>query len=238
VTPRLDHALGGSSCSSPPATTAAHYDSVYLARDFFGHENRLYRALIRAIVDKAAVPPGARVLDAGCGQGYLARFLTACGMTVHCADISAVGLRSMERYGDLFRDRRVVADVMRPPFRDAFDLVFQRSCSLLNHRRPSDHAAVVDRLTDCVKIGGLLCLVYNSNLTGRGDTWINHPRRALRRACATSRLAALKVYAVNKLDCLLLGRSSFSPALTLVNEGLARLSGRSCEIVVFARRTA
>jgi SAM-dependent methyltransferase len=216
--------------------TAEYYDSVYRKADFFGHENRLYRALVRAIVDRAHLPRGARVLDAGCGQGYLSRFLVDSGMNVWCCDLSLVGLQSLDRYRSMFAGRRVVADVTSPPFRDAFDFVFLRSCSLFNDRDGWIHSTVVDRLTDCVKVGGLVCLVYNSNLSGNGSTFINHPLQTFRQACATSRLRDVEVYAVNKVDCVVFGRRCFSRVMTRANVVAARLSGKCCEIVAWGRR--
>src|SRR5262245_16188495 len=107
-----------------------HYQSIYLTRDVFGQDTRLYRAFVAALVGKIGLCSGARALDAGCGQGYLSRYLLDAGLDVCCSDLSATGLRSLERYGSSFLGKRIVADILRPPFKDSFDLVFQRSCSL------------------------------------------------------------------------------------------------------------
>jgi SAM-dependent methyltransferase len=214
----------------------AHYDAVYATGDYFGQESRLYRAFMHALVQKGAVRRGSRLLDAGCGQGHLSRFLAECGLRVWCTDLSSAGLRSLDRYDGVFRGKRVVADLMHPAFASEFDVVFQRSCSLLNGPETSSHSAVVERLTDCARVGGLLCVVYNSNLSGRGDTWFNHTVKTLRGAFGSARLSNVKIYVVNKLDCLFLGRYSFNQPLTFLNILLSKFTIRGFEIVVFARR--
>jgi len=215
-----------------------HYDSVYLTRDCFNQDNRPYRAFITALVRKAGIPLGSRVLDAGSGQGYLSRYLSDCGLNVWCSDISEAGLRSLDRYDSVFRGKRIVADMLSPPFDAGFDLVFQRSCSLFNTAQPGKSAEVVERLADCVKVGGVLCVVYNTNLSGRGDVWFNHTLATFRSAFATSRLSDVQIYALNKVDTVAFGSYSFNPVMTLVNVVLSKFVHRSFEIVVLARRCA
>jgi len=222
--------------SPSPRSVAEYYDAAYRKSDFFGHENRLYRALVEAIVKGTRLAQGSSVLDAGCGQGYLSRVFVDCGMNVRCCDLSVVGLQSLNRYEAVFRNRRIVADVMHPPFRGTFDFVFLRSCSLFNHRDGGFHANVVDRLIDCARVGGAVCIVYNSDLSGGGAAWINHPLNTFSAACATRRLQDVEIYAVNKVDCAVFGKYCFSRAVTRANVIAARLSGNCCEIVAWGRR--
>jgi SAM-dependent methyltransferase len=216
---------------------AKHYDTAYETQDFFRQDNRWYRAFIVAIAAQSRISVGAKVLDAGCGQGYLSRHLAACGMDVWCADISAVALKSLDRHDSLFKGKRILADLRCPPFHSAFDMVFLRSCSLLNETNESVRTEVIHHLTDCVKPGGVICVAYNSNLSGRGSHWLNHTRDTFRRSFNTSRLTNVQIYVVNKLDCLVLGRYSFNRAFTFVNTLLSRLTGKCCELVILARRS-
>jgi SAM-dependent methyltransferase len=225
-----------SNVSARRNSVSEHYDTVYSARDFFGQDNVLYRALVRGIISRAGVRPGSRVLDAGCGQGYLARFLAARDVDVWCFDLSMVGLRSLERYGSLFSGRRILGDVMAPPFNGSFDFVFQRSCSLLNDRKVSQRIDVLNRLIDCAKIGGVVCVVYNSTLSDDGEAWLNHSLHAFRDAFPARRIEQFELYAVNKMDCLLLGKYSFNRILTALNRMASRVSGKCCEIVAIGRR--
>jgi SAM-dependent methyltransferase len=213
-----------------------HYERFYQTTDAFGHDNTRYRSFIRALVQKTGLGPGASALDAGCGQGYLSKYLADCGLKVWCADLSPVGLRSLERYGNAFRGRRVVADVLRPPFRATFDLVFQRSCSVLNTPDETMCATVVERLTDCAKVGGLICIVYNSNLRGTGDVWFNHTPETFWSALKSDRLIEPQVFVLNKVECEALGLWGFNGPVTWVNTALSRLTQRSFEIVAMARR--
>ena len=109
-----------------------HYDSVYTADDFFGHQTSLYRKFITALVRKIGIRRGSLILDVGCGQGYISYYLLCCGMNVFCTDISMVGLYSLGRFHTLFLGKRVLADILHPPFKQSADVVFSRSCSLLN----------------------------------------------------------------------------------------------------------
>jgi SAM-dependent methyltransferase len=214
---------------------SAHYESVYRTNDFFGQDNALYRAFVAAIVKKSGVPPQARALDAGCGQGYLSTYLADCGLNVWCSDLSAAGLKSLDRNGQVFRSRRVVGDILHPPFQPAFDLVFQRSCSLFKNG-PDECREVVDRLRDCAKPGAVVCIVVNSDMTGRGDSWFNHTLETFRNAFGAARLSELQIYAVNKIDCLLLGQYSFCEPVTRLNVLLSSFTTRSFELVALARR--
>lgn len=78
-----------------------------------------------------AVPPGAHVLELGCGTGYLAVFLAKTGHLVTCTDVNVTAVRNARlnarlhrvrldtAVGDLFTPvsgRRFDAIVMNPPF--------------------------------------------------------------------------------------------------------------------------
>jgi SAM-dependent methyltransferase len=221
-----------------PPRVSDHYNALYLKADCFGQTGPRYRRFIAALVAKSGLEAGAKVLDVGCGQGYLSQYLAECGLNVWCSDISEAGLRSLDRCPALFRHKRILANLLRPPFYDVFDFVFQRSCSLLNGPAAPSHIDVVERLIDCAKVGGTICVVYNSNLSGRRGVWFDHTLTSFRSAFATVRLTDVRFYVLNKIDCIALGRHSFNSIVTLVNVGLSKFTHRSFEIVVLAKRCA
>jgi SAM-dependent methyltransferase len=81
------------------------------------------------------IPPGARVLEVGCGTGQLTNFLSIANRTVFGADLCRNSLRlgrSFARENDLTRARFVQMNLFRPCFREGlFDLVV--SNGVLHH---------------------------------------------------------------------------------------------------------
>jgi SAM-dependent methyltransferase len=76
------------------------------------------------------LPPGARVLDCGCGNGVSVDVLNDVGWDAWGIDLSA--LRRWQWRERRFRDRLAVASAMSLPFPDeAFDVVM--SCGLIEH---------------------------------------------------------------------------------------------------------
>jgi SAM-dependent methyltransferase len=87
-----------------------------------------------ALLDEQ-VPPGARVLEVGCGTGQLTNFLSIANRTVHGADLCLNSLRLGQRFArenGLGRARFVQMNLFRPCFREGvFDLVV--SNGVLHH---------------------------------------------------------------------------------------------------------
>jgi SAM-dependent methyltransferase len=111
----------------------------------------------RVVLD--AVPAGAtRALDAGCGEGRLARDLRAVVPHVVAIDRDAPTVERARRERDRDRDDDVsfvVGDVLGHPFRQAsFDLV--ASIATLHH---VDAERGLERLRDLVRPGGVLVVV-------------------------------------------------------------------------------
>ena len=107
------------------------------------------RRVLRAQLDRLQIPPGARLLDAGCGSGRtldeLARFGRASGV-----DTSPEAVAAARRRGH--RDVRV-ARVEDLPFPDgAFDLV---TCLDVIEHTPDDRATLAE-LRRVTRPGGLL----------------------------------------------------------------------------------
>lgn len=216
-----------------------HYDSAYKQNDYFGHKTKLYRAFISALIRKIGISPGSVVLDVACGQGYLSYYLLSTDMNVFCTDISITGLRSLDRYDKLFESKKVVSDVFFTPFKNIFDLVFVRSCSLHNdffQQRNVSHD-FIDKLIDCIRPGGIACIIYNSNLTGKGKIWYNPTLKCFADSVKTSRLCDVNFYAVNKIDSLIFGKYSFNFFVTKLNVFLAKKFHKNCELIAIGRKT-
>jgi carbamoyltransferase len=127
----------------------------------------------RSLIDKArrgiygrkldeAIPPGATVLDAGCGTGQFTNFLAIGCRRVVGADLCLNSLRLGEafrsRHG-LDRARFLQMNLFRPPFRpESFDVVM--SNGVLHHT--SDPFGGFARLTALLKPGGTFVVgLYN-----------------------------------------------------------------------------
>jgi len=92
------------------------------ARDWADYQEGTVRPVFQAVLERARVGPGTRVLDAGCGSGMAAEMAAARGAEVSGADASEEMLsiaRSRVPAGDFRR-----CDLEELPFADdAFDLV-------------------------------------------------------------------------------------------------------------------
>ena len=219
--------------------TRQHYDSAYKKKDYFAQQTVLYRSFIVGLIKKTGISPNSLVLDVACGQGYLSYYLLSSGMNVFCTDISITGLQSLNRYDKLFESKRVVSDVFFTPFKKTFDLVFVRSCSLHNdffqqHKVSHD---VINSLIDCIRLGGIACIIYNSNLTGKGNIWFNPTLECFADSVRTSRLCDVQFYVVNKIDSLVFGRYSFNSFMTKINVFLAKIFHKNCELIAIGRKT-
>ena len=134
------------------------------------HEAALNAERCLAVVDAAAAPPRARVLEVG--VGYL--YLTAALRLVHGEAVELAGIEHPGRSylaGDEFRRRiakqRVdlrLCDVLRDPlpFEDAsFDAVL--FCDVIEHLPPTEVPALLTALGSLLRPGGRL-VVSSSNL--------------------------------------------------------------------------
>ncbi len=100
------------------------------------------------------LPPGARVLDLGCGEGRDSVFFAAQGFEVVGVDVSLAGLRKAER---LARGRGVKArwlhgDMARLPLPGRFDLVY--SCGTIHYVPKRARARLFRRLKALTLPGG------------------------------------------------------------------------------------
>jgi SAM-dependent methyltransferase len=209
------------------ASPQGFYNAAYKTGNYFQHKEWLFRPYIKGLIALAGLGPGARVLDAGCGQGFFAHLFALEGMRVFATDISAVGLQMAQRYHGLHRV--FVSDLYHPATKPTFDCVFVRSCSVHNTSDPQQFNALDNSLFAMVKPGGVLVVAYNTNLSGHAAPWRHHRLDDLRDYIAQSHLPA-KLYFINKIDTLMFGALAFNRVFTSLNEMIStqtRLGGEA-----------
>jgi len=109
----------------------------------------------------ALLPPGARVLDLGCGEGRDSVFFASCGFEVTGVDVSLAGLRKAERLARErgFKVRWLHGDMAHLPFDGAFDLVY--SCGAIHYVSRRERARLFPRLKALTLPGGYhACIVF------------------------------------------------------------------------------
>ncbi len=121
------------------------------------------------------VPPGARILECGCGTAQLSNFLSIGGRTVFATDICRNSLRlgrDFARQHHLERVRFLQMNLFRPTFKPgSFHLVI--SNGVLHHT--SDPLLAFQTIARLVKPGGFILI----GLYHRYGRWITDARRAL-----------------------------------------------------------
>lgn len=135
----------------------AHDDPVALLRA----EGRLKNPWVAGRLARRLGGRGGRVLDVGCGAGFLANALTLAGHAVEGVDLSPGSLKIARGMDAAGRTAYRVADAYRLPYRDgAFDAV--SALDFLEHvDRPE---AVIAEASRVLKPGGLFFFhTFNRN---------------------------------------------------------------------------
>ncbi len=103
---------------------------------------------------RALLPPGARVLELGCGEGRDSVYFAACGYDVTAMDVSAAGLQKAERLARAHgvRVRWVHGDVAREIPAGPFELVY--SCGAIHYIVRRARARLFRRLEALTRPGG------------------------------------------------------------------------------------
>ena len=118
----------------------------------------------------ASLPPGGRVLDAGCGPcGHVARSLADQGLDVTGIDVSpaCIALSKAEEPGLSFE----IMDMAATAFPDGhFDGIIAYYALHYHPRR--DLAGLIQELARIIRQGGRLLIVAKE---GDGEGWINDP---------------------------------------------------------------
>ncbi len=149
-------------------------DELHKHGRFFDVWSRFYRGgafggalrhVQQQVLTSLDLPPGARVLDLGCGPGDGAVWLARRGLVAVGLDYSAGMLKVAKRAGEL-RGRLLRGDAGRLPFADgAFDGVV---CTNSFHHYPQ-HFPALREMRRVLKPGGVLGLVdpRKDNVFGR-----------------------------------------------------------------------
>jgi len=155
---------------------AAHDDPVALLRA----ESRLRNPWVAANIRRERGAQ-ARVLDVGCGAGFLSNYLAREGFDVTGLDASRASLEVAARHDTSGRARYVQGDALTLPFPDA---AFDAVCAMDFLEHVEDPAAVVGEMARVLKPGGLFFFhTFNRNLLAwlvviKGVEWFvkNTPR--------------------------------------------------------------
>lgn len=204
------------------------YDRSYVEKNHFRYRTWVYRPFIKAVIKRARLAEGSRLLDAGCGQGFFTSLFAKCGMRALGVDISPEGVRqARENYG---ADAEFsVGNVCKLPYKNEFDCVYSRSCSLYNRNNFAEDHSASDALLEYVTPGGVLVFDYYTNLCPRKKSaaWLYHSVASARKHF--SHYPGGEVYFSLRIDALLLGSRSFS--LSGLNTLVGRFTGIGGELV-------
>jgi SAM-dependent methyltransferase len=111
-------------------------------------------AALARLLDFAALPEGARVLDAGCGPGLVSETLLGAGHRLHGVDLSGEMIlrarRRCARFGE--RSRFEQLSVFDPRLEGGFDAALSR---FVLHHAP-DPGAFIRRQAELLRAGGIL----------------------------------------------------------------------------------
>lgn len=145
------------------------YDDYYtpgtLTHPFFYHNVRRERRFINALWRRFAVPPGATILDVGCGNGFYSHLFRDLGMTVTGVDRSPSAIRAcVEHYGESCT--WLLDDALHLPPELSFDCVFCFWFMYFNaFDDPAEGAVAARALLRHVRPGGRLFFIWHSDLS-------------------------------------------------------------------------
>jgi SAM-dependent methyltransferase len=217
-------------------TTAENYDEKYATPNYFRDRRWLYKPFIKALAAKAGLKAGARLLDAGCGQGFFTNLFAEVGFDALGVDLSSVGIAAAQRTYTHPGVRFEVGDILQLQNLEKFDCVFTRSCSLYNNTSFAGQARVTDTLYSYVRPRGVLIFDYYTRLQpGKSSvTWIYHSITDARKHFAHYPQA--KVYFSLRLETPCLGRFALSALNSRLCQTISALADVGGELVVLVRK--
>jgi ubiquinone/menaquinone biosynthesis C-methylase UbiE len=186
----------------------AEFDNIARAeRDFWWY--RGMREILYRLLDRFPIGPGASVLEAGCGTGYMSKLLTErYGWRMTPLDLGREGLEYARGYG---LDRLVQGDISALPFKNAaFDGLV--SMDVIVHLPRGKEGAALREFARVVKPGGLLALRVSAldALHSRHSEFVQERQRFTRpRLKQAVEAAGFRVDRVTYVNFLLLPVSLF-----------------------------
>jgi SAM-dependent methyltransferase len=216
--------------------TAKTYNDKYNTPNFFRDRLWLHRPFVKALIRKAGLGVGSRLLDAGCGQGFFTALFAEQGIDALGVDVSSVGIEAAKKSYEFSLARFQVGDIMMLPFEEQFDCIFTRSCSLYNTTDFSHDTSVTDQLIRYVRPGGVLVFDYYTRLSenARSEGWLYHSMSQVRQHFAS--YPNTEVYFSLRLETRLLGSFAFSSSISYIANLVSRTTGIGGEVVVFVRK--
>lgn len=220
-----------------PTEISKGYDERYRSSNYFRYRTWLYRPLVKALVERAGLQRGGRLLDAGCGQGLFTSLFAECGLDAVGVDISLNGVCSArEMYGPSGA-KFELGDILELGWRNEFDCVFTRSCSLYNSKEFEKEHGVTDRLLRYVRPGGVLIFDYYSKLGGKEkpQQWIYHSLATVRNHFF--RYPGAEVYFSLRFDTMIFGKLALARRVTRASARLSQWMGIGGELIALVRKT-
>lgn len=211
--------------------TADAYNAMYRKENYFEYRAWIYRPFLAALVTKAALQHGSKVLDAGCGQGFFTELLGDLGFDVLGVDFSVEGINAAKTRPRKGRIAYDTGDILSLPYKDAFDCVYCRSCSLYNNANLERSYFVTEALLGYVKPGGVLIFDYYTKLSRRqrSSSWTYHKLAEVRHHFA--RYPRARVYFSLRVEAGLFGVLTLSRPITTVNALISSVTGLGGEAV-------
>jgi SAM-dependent methyltransferase len=219
-----------------PTEISKGYDERYRSSNYFGYRTWLYRPFVRALVRRAGLQHGGRLLDAGCGQGFFTWLFAERGLNAVGVDASAAGVSSAREMYSSSGAKFEIGDILELGWRNEFDCVFTRSCSLYNSAEFERKHAVTDQLLTYLRPGGILIFDYYSKLGAKAQSqeWIYHSLASAQRHF--SHYPGAEVYFSLRIETIFLGRLAFSRQVSRVCDCLSRRMGIGGELVALLRK--
>lgn len=134
-------------------------DDYYSPRQFWFLPAGVVPRVVREAVDSGSLGHGGTLLDIGCGNGRVARYLADAGFAVTGVDFAAASIaRARSEIGESSRLRFQVLDICEEVPSDApFDVLFDRGCF---HGLPKgQQAAYLRALLACSRPGSRVLLL-------------------------------------------------------------------------------
>jgi SAM-dependent methyltransferase len=209
------------------------YNAKYQTPNYFQDLLWLYRPFVKALIAKAKLKRGARILDAGCGQGFFTNLFAENGLQAVGVDLSDVGISAARNIYTHSGARFETGDILNLAYKDEFDCVFTRSCSLYNSESFENDYHVTDVLYGYLRKHGILIFDYYTKLNAAKPSpdWIYHSVSDIQ--THFSRYPRAKIYFSLRLEASLLGRLSFTRLNSFLCQHVSRLIRAGGELVAF-----